>query len=343
MIITDILSALTIFIFMIFAKEIPLHLILLQSLLLLYSNIFSISSLSIFTDLNFNLTTEKANTILNSLMNLVNLFAPILGIFLYNLYEIKFILVINAITFLFSGILELFLSYTYKKKIKSKALSFIGTLKSYKEVTIEIYNRKDIFGISLYALLLNFFYSPLLFVLIPYLILNNLNLEANYIGYFELIWGIGLIIGNFLLYRYLDKINFKEKIYRYILAQFLMFVFFSVLNIFIGENQYILIFSALLLMLAAVYNTFVNVPFFSYLHESVDAKIKGRFFSIFDFTSQCVTPIGLIVFGILLELINNSNMIILVTSVVYLVFTHLYFKKTSFGKSYINKVNLKEA
>lgn len=150
-----------------------------------------------------NLTS--ANGIINQVGSIVNFVGPILGGVLYGLVGIKAVVLINAVSFLASAIMELFLEIpdvvTTNDKEEDKLISFQFVKKSFldmKDSFIYLKNEKKVvLGIIASYGFCNIFIVPILSIIAPYFINILLGLPSQIYGIVEGICVLGLILGGF--------------------------------------------------------------------------------------------------------------------------------------------------
>ncbi len=335
MITSDILSFLVVGFFVLFTSLAPDTIIFMQCLLVAISAVFSSASSAIFSELTFKGSIEKCNSIYGSMINFTYIFTPVIALSLYSFTSLKFIFILNAVTFLLSASLEALLTYIPQERKATKSnFSLKEMIASYTPVVSYLMKRREILGVFSFAVILNFFYNPVLVIFIPYFILRVLNLENTYVGYFESLWGGGLLLGSLLLVKYVKRYNFRGRIAVFLIGQLTIFVFFFTGNNLIPLNIYLGA-AGLLTVICGLLNTFVNTPLFSYLHIVVDSHIKGRFFSFLQIFLQGLTPLSYMLIGLILDRFDNVSMAVSLTSIIYICAIFLYFHKSPTGRSYI--------
>ena len=156
----------------------------------------------------------SANGIINQVGSIVNFAGPILAGLLYGLLGIKVIVIINAVSFLISAIMEMFLDIPDVKDNKSilndeisvdvndeKILSLSFIKKSFidmKESFIYLKEEKKVvLGIIASYALCNIFLVPILSIVAPYFINIFLGLSSEVYGIVEGICVLGMILGGF--------------------------------------------------------------------------------------------------------------------------------------------------
>lgn len=185
MILTDLINAMLVGGFALFVDLTPNAIILMQCIVLTMSTFFDSACSAIFSEITSEDNLEEENSIFRSMQDFIMLLTPILAVTLYVFVGLKFIFLLNSITYLMSAGVEFCLKYkpanTHNKKI---TLSPKAMWDSYVPVTEFLRSKSDIFGLMSFGVLLNLFFVPVFSVFIPYFILNVLNLSNQYVGYF---------------------------------------------------------------------------------------------------------------------------------------------------------------
>lgn len=197
----------------------------------------------------------SANGIINQVGSAVNFVGPILAGVLYGLVGIKLIVIINALSFLMSAILELFLdipdaesktnNVVGKDKLSDdynssdRLLSFEFVKNSFidmKNTFMHLMNENNIIlGIIVSYALGNIFLVPILSIVAPYFINIYLGLPSEIYGIVEGICVLGMICGGFWISIKPEMFSMKKVHYTYVpmilgVALMSVIVFFKINN-----------------------------------------------------------------------------------------------------------------
>lgn len=180
----------------------------------------------------------SANGIINQVGSVVNFLGPMLAGVLFGLVGIKLIVIINAVSFFISAIMEMFLDIPEinKNKLESSNLfksSFYDMKDSLKYLRNE---KKVILAIIASYAFCNIFLVPILSIAAPYFINVLLGLSANIYGIVEAVCVLGMILGGFLISKWPKKFSIKKVHYTYI-PMIIGVLIMSVLG-FININKY---------------------------------------------------------------------------------------------------------
>lgn len=113
---------------------------------------------------------------------------------LYGHVGIKMVIIINAMSFLLSAFLELFLEdlevkMKLKNPLRKSVQEMVRSFNYLKE------KKKVVLGIIFSYALTNIFVVPVLSVVSPFFINVTLNLESSIYGYIEAVFVLGMIVG----------------------------------------------------------------------------------------------------------------------------------------------------
>lgn len=178
----------------------------------------------------------SANGIINQVGSAVNFVGPILAGVLYGLVGIKLIVIINALSFLMSAILELFLdipdaesktnNVIGKDKLSDdynsndRLLSFEFVKNSFidmKNTFMHLMNENNIIlGIIVSYALGNIFLVPILSIVAPYFINIYLGLPSEIYGIVEGICVLGMMCGGFWISIKPEMFSMKKVHYTYV-------------------------------------------------------------------------------------------------------------------------------
>ena len=221
----------------------------------------------------------SANGIINQINSIVNFLGPILAGILYGLLGIKLIVIINAISFLISAIIELFIDIKDIEKNKEKVFSMNFINKSFidmKDSFIYLKNKKKIIlGIIASYAFCNIFLVPILSIVSPYFINIFLNLSSKVYGIVEAICVLGTILGGFFISIKPNLFSIKKVHYTYY-PMILGVTIMTVLG-FIKLNNYIMAgifaFSGMLIMFSLALS---NVLTLTFIQKEVPLNMLGR-------------------------------------------------------------------
>ena len=273
----------------------------------------------------------SANGIINQVGSVVNFVGPILAGILYGLLGIKIIVIINAVSFLVSAIMELFLDIPDVLKDNShnenhiaidrnneKILSMDFVKKSFidmKESFVYLKNQKKIvLGIIASYALCNIFLVPILSIVAPYFINVFLGLPSEVFGIVEAICVLGMILGGFWISVKPNMFSMKKVHYTYF-PMIAGVIVMSTLG-FIKLNNYALagIFAlgGLAIMLSL---SLSNVLTLTFIQKQVPGEMLGRVSAFSTAVATISVAPGQLLFGQVIDMGMPIGIILLVSAI----------------------------
>ena len=252
-----------------------------------------------------------ASSIIQSLQSIIGVIA---GAAFYAFFGMTWVIIINALSFGISGFSEMFIKTKYRKektneetalqKEKTLVHDFVESLKYIKR-------RTGLFSMIGFSLLLNFAFTPLFAIGIPYLFNNDLarvNAEMEY-AYTEVAFSIamliaGIIVGNMKM----KKINKIIKVGLLLLSASFAYLALTIhlasARIVTFETFYLMFIGGMILL--AVFSMLTNVPLNTGIVKIVDADYRGRVFATIGAISSGAVPISMLLGGVIIEYYNVS-------------------------------------
>ena len=272
----------------------------------------------------------SANGVINQVGSIVNFIGPILAGILYGLLGIKVIVVVNAVSFFVSAIMELFLDIPDVPKgnvsteseiaidSNEKILSINFVKKSFvdmKESFIYLKNEKKIvLGIIASYALCNIFLVPILSIVAPYFINVFLGLSSEIFGIVEAICVLGMILGGFWISIKPNMFSMKNVHYTYF-PMIAGVIVMSTLG-FIKLNNYVLagIFAlgGLAIMLSL---SLSNVLTLTFIQKQVPGEMLGRVSAFSTAIATISVAPGQLLFGQVIDMGIPIGIILLVSAI----------------------------
>lgn len=266
----------------------------------------------------------SANGIINQVGSVVNFLGPILAGVLYGLVDIKLIVIINAISFLVSAIMELFLDIpdvvkTDEDTDKGKVLSMDFIKKSFIDMGDSfIYLKKEkkiILGIIASYALCNIFLVPILSIVAPYFINILLELPSQVYGVVEGICVLGMILGGFWI-SIKPKMFLMKKVHYTYIPMIVGVTLMATLG-FIRLNNYVLAglfgVSGMAIMLSL---SLSNVLTLTFIQQEVPSNMLGRVSAFSTAVATISVAPGQLLFGQVIDMGIHIGVILIITAIV---------------------------
>ena len=330
------------------------------SISLVYISTFLMTVLSAF----FNIGIESAKPSLVSKENLVKinswarviesfsyLIGPVVGGLIYSLVDTKLFILLNAVSFMISAILEYFINYQYNsEKVieeinENEPKTLINVWEKLKEGYNYLFDRQNLKSLIYIFIALNFFFNFTVIVPLPYLLNTIWEVNSTVYGIVQSGLPIGMITGALLVNKILEKISYNNLLKRIgfysgtgVVAFALPLIIFNT----VPNSLFITVYYTILMFMSGIVVSWVDIPASVLLQKIVPERILGRVISVKLSIIKIIVPITLILSGYLLELISPVY-IIFTGAVLFLIFNIWFFNiRTNFSFSNLHEKKLIE-
>ncbi len=272
----------------------------------------------------------KANSLNSSINGISNIIGPILGGIIYGFGGIKVVFLINGISFVISAISEMFITYVPHFEGKQK-ISFKSMFSDIKEGLVFIRGRKGLKELLLFALVVNFIMAPILTIVFPYVLRQEIGFTSEQYGITQSSFTVGILIGSILIGTIFSKNNPKKSMTFGLTVEAIMFfiiagLFFpNIVTRFGGASWTFLIILYINLMVVGVSNAFINIPIDTNMQKMTPTNVRSRVFTVVELIARGAMPVGMQIYGILLDLMKGYQ-ITLFASIVSVIVIILFLK-----------------
>lgn len=308
-----------------------------QFIISIMNALFGPATIAMLPDIVKRDDLMRANSVVEIISNLSYIMGPILGGIIYGLGGIKTAFLVNALSFIGSGVSELFIKYQQETKKFSKVCEVITDL---KEGVLFIRTHRGLLIFLGFGVMLNFLSGPLFVVLIPYVLRIVIRFSSEQFGMLQTSYIAGILIGNLLIGALLAESKIENMIKRGLIVQtILKFVFvvliFPPIIEFLGHGSWT-IFCAIFLtfMFMGIFNAFVNTPVDVGFQKMIPTEFRARVFSVAGVISQGIVPIGYGIMGIALDVVLAHDIALVVSimlSFVVSIYVLKYLKEACKG------------
>lgn len=242
-----------------------------------------------------------AQSIVASVQGIVGVLA---GVILFEMLGIEVAILANAISFILSGISEMFIRTKYLHPKKNQGKTIMADIK------IGFQYMKSTTGLSdmmKYILLINFAFVPLFSVGIPFLFKTELGKNGYHLAASSIVFSITMLIaGIYIGSRKMNSIrksivsSLPKMVLIYVLLVAVVFaVTYSMISYWIFFALYIAV-----SILMAFYSNCVNIPLNTALVKGIDPSYRGRVLSIIQSLAGAAMPISIIIGGMIIRFSN---------------------------------------
>ncbi|PFR37131.1 MFS transporter [Bacillus thuringiensis] len=245
---------------------------------------------------------EQANGIVNGVQALSNIVAPVLGGILYGIIGLKMLVIISCLAFFLSAILEMFITIPFIKRIQEGHIVPI-IVKDMKEGFLYVLKQPFILKAMLLAALLNLILTPL-FVVGGAIILR-VTMQSS-----DTMYGIGMGLIDFATILGALSIGFfAKKLQMKTLYNWMLIIVLLVIPVALSVTPFTLnlgyyppfILFILSSLLIAMTMTIVSIYVITVVQKKTPNENLGKVMAIITAVSQCMAPIGQVVYGFMFE------------------------------------------
>ncbi|GLC30273.1 MFS transporter [Clostridium omnivorum] len=295
--------------------------------------------LNIFTTIyGISIETAKPNLVssekllsMNSISKIIDasssIIGPMLGGIVFAFFNIRVFILINGFSFILSALLHLFIDFKFNYnncEVKDKLNLFADILEGIKYLK----DKKNIISMFGIYIALNFFLGLSISVPMPYIINNVLKLNAKFFGIIEAAFPVGMICGALIIKKIMGKYSYTKiiKFSSILLSACMAAIGISViLNYKIHIASFYLIYYILITISAGTAISFIDIPIFYILQQTIPDNFRGRVLSLGISIAKMVLPFALIMAGALINIVPTYTLSI-VGGVGLCIFSILYIK-----------------
>lgn len=246
----------------------------------------------------------SANGVVQQVSSLSNFLGPILAGVLYGLFGIKVVIVVNAISFFISAVMELFLEISFEKpanKITPIKL-FVSEMK--ESAAYLKHENKHVLRLVEASGLYNLFLVPVFTVCAPFIIKVMLGMSSQVYGFSEGIMAMGMIAGGMFISTRPDFLGIKKIHYVSATMSIVMCVMALAMAIPVGtvRSRYGILL-AVTLGIAAIMVALgiANVIQMTYIQRATRPNMLGKVMAFSTAIATMCVPVGQILYGFLVE------------------------------------------
>ncbi|WP_130807850.1 MFS transporter [Senegalia massiliensis] len=292
-------------------------------LVFIYITTFLLSVVNTFFDVTIgaaipNLVSDEKLVKINSYTqvstSLAGIMGPVLGGVAYGLIPLKLFLIINGISFILSAISEFFINFKYNIRGDTNEDKEIVVEKGFKALTKEvseglqfIKNKKSIYSIMKFALILNFLINSTTAVINPFIINDILKLSSTQFGIIQGSFSVGILITSIIIGNLPER---EKKFKTLVFGTFimgLMIILMGIPSIGVLKNlnkQIYFIYYILIMVIFSIVMILVNIPINVSIQRMTPDRMMGRVKGTMESLGGAMTPISVIISGVLLDLIK---------------------------------------
>ena len=286
-----------------------------------------------------NIVSEKMIMTINSISKILDstssILGPMIGGVIYAFIDIELFILLNGISFVISGISEMFIDFNFNPQSKREN-SRIDVFNEIKEGLEYLKRKGELISILMLFIMINFFVSLSISVPIPYIINETLRLDSSYYGIIQGSFPVGMILGALVVKRISSKTSYYKMLLKLTII-LSMFIIMEGLPLLVLRTRlddiFYLIYYSLILGVFGVIVSLIDIPIMSILQSIIEDSYRGRVMSLVMSIVKITTPIAFILSGILM---NNLQSWVapIVGGVLLLAYSLSLYNKEKLEKNY---------
>lgn len=252
---------------------------------------------------------QAANGAQSIVMSVQSIVGVLAGAAIYYFIGIEWIIALNAVSFGLSGFSEMFIKAEYtenlspsqihEQSLKTHGQDFFDSLRYIKKKT-------GLFNLIGYSLILNFAFTPLFAIGIPYIFkidLERVNYAMEY-AYTEVAFSIAMLISGILIggmvIKSVRRVVKTGLVFLSISFAYIAFIMYLVST---GKIEFILFYILFLIgmVFLAVFMMLTNIPLNTGMVKIVDPNFRGRVFSTLGAISAGAIPFSFLIGGYIVQ------------------------------------------
>ncbi|MCX7772538.1 MAG: MFS transporter [Clostridia bacterium] len=306
LVISDIASGVAVLIFMVIFRADPgdMGLFLVYAIVLgLIQSFFGLSLNSSIPELVPAEDVNKANSAFQSVGALISIIGPVIGAVVYATLGLANIFIIDGISFIIAGILENMLVYR-REKVQAAEGTKTNLLEDVKEVFRYLGDKKGMIIMMLVSVSANLFFVPMFTLVLPYVCYQIIGVSEIQLSITQGSWAVGMIVGALMVGRMKDNRPIMSHTFKLLFLTGLLFIVWLLPAVpaFVAlGNWAVIIVLTINLIVGAIINSYINIPVMSFIQVTVPEALRGRFFGVLMTASMLSSPVGLWLYGLMLE------------------------------------------
>ena len=271
-----------------------------------------------------NLTSGNAAVgVVNSLSTMVGLAAAGL---LYGRFGLTPILIVSAICFAITAIMDLFIRMPYKKQPPAENVIKLIKGDMSEAINFALKEKPILAKFAFIFFLFNILMSSMLFVGMPVLITQNLGLYMELVGINQSIMMLGGLLGGIVAGALGTKLSIAKSLI-YLIGGILLVVPMGI--IFLVDTTPMLAFAVMTASAAVVaFSMFLaQIAIMTFIQSQTPSELIGKVLSVVMIMPMLANAIGQLFFGTVFEVLSDTPSIVIFATIVLTLAVILYSRR----------------
>lgn len=307
-VLTDVLSGgLLMLVFMV-SRFVPLELWMIygsSAMLTIFNTFFGVTINASIPSLVDEKRLVDMNSKRATIDSSASLLGPLLGGAAYGLLGFQYFLIVNGLSFIVSAVTEMFMDFNVLNKPVRPSSRDESIFESMKDGVVYLKQHDLLFGLMKYILLINFFAIGIS-VTLPYISIEVLKATPVENGIVQIGFPLGMLVMSIIY----PKWSRGGKLYTNLaLDLFLFGVLYMMLGLPVSPlmtklGKYV---KFAVIIGITFFHAFtvimINIPITTMIQKSIDDAYQGRVNGVISMIAQVISPIGVIIFGVMLDFV----------------------------------------
>lgn len=217
-------------------------------------------------------------------------------------------ILLNGLTFIVCVVLETFLKTSDNQGAETNEKK-TSLIKDFNEVKIFLKSNGPLLRVVLVFTVVNFLLDPLLNIVMPYALKYIFNVSSANFGFIIASLPLGFCVGAIYFSKRPSFLLNKFVLFNSILVINILSVILSIpiiLSDYFASNRFVVFYFILCLFASGIFSAAINISASTQLQKNVPDHIRGKFMGISSSLSTGLLPLGSLIAGALLGLINPA-------------------------------------
>lgn len=254
----------------------------------------------------------RGNAVINIVNSISTLIGPVIGGVIFGFAGIRPILIMSAICFTFSAVMEIFIKIPFKKIKAESNIVKTGIADMKESMKFMLSDNKIILKMCFVMAAINLILSACVIIGLPVIVTDKLGFEEAYAnrmyGYIEAGSGAGSLLGGLLAGVFAKKVKIRNlPLFILICGATLIPIGAALMLNISGFTAYIIIYISIVVMMSLA--AFCSIQMITYLQMITPEHMMGKIISCATCICMCASPLGQALYGAAFEYISSVQYI----------------------------------
>lgn len=247
----------------------------------------------------------KFNSTSQGIGAIVNVAGPVIGALLYNALGLYTVIIIDGLSFILAGLLEIALRYD-RTVSRTENKSYF---ESFKDVWKYLGGERVLQYMLITVVIINFILSPLVTIVLQYVNYHELKVSPFQLSLIQASWFAGVILGAVIVSTKKSIYGLLRKWFILIQAQAVLIILWVIFKIplfsVMDSTKWTTTgLFCLLIAITGICNGLSSIPALSFIQIDTPERIRAGIIGVVNTACLIAVPLGMWIYGALLENVN---------------------------------------